>query len=160
MEQDCAKLAWKRISSWAVPCVAALAVAVYGWCASDAPAWQQACLHHLVKLYILSVQFMSCYGARRCPARRAARTDAVYKLQRGTHTSALHALATPEKRINARNCRRYSQSVSQAKLYVRRGALGKLLLEQCPTLHRPYWPAPLAFSAHLQTVLTGTPPLL
>eukprot|EP00892_Ulva_mutabilis_P003947 jgi/Ulvmu1/1924/UM012_0084.1 len=48
----------------------------------------------------------------------------------------------------------YFKSVAAPKLFLGSGPLAKLIVERCPTLQEPYWPAPLAFSAHAQTMLT------
>lgn len=52
-------------------------------------------------------------------------------------------------------CREYFKSVAAPKLFLGSGPLAKLIVERCPILQEPYWPAPLAFSAHAQTMLTG-----
>ena len=52
-------------------------------------------------------------------------------------------------------CRSYLQSSQQPRLYYKAGALGKLVVEQCPLLNSIYWPSPLAFSRDTQTCVTG-----
>ena len=52
-------------------------------------------------------------------------------------------------------CRSYLQSSQQPRLYYKAGALGKLVVEQCPLLNSIYWPSPLAFSRDAQTCVTG-----
>lgn len=54
-------------------------------------------------------------------------------------------------------CREYFKSVAAPKLFLGSGPLAKLIVERCPLLQEPYWPAPLAFSAHAQTMMTGVP---
>lgn len=49
---------------------------------------------------------------------------------------------------------RYTCSVARPQLYFKAGRLSKIVVERCPELMKPYLPAPLAISPHLQTMLT------
>lgn len=63
---------------------------------------------------------------------------------------------TPRKVSTRRN---YSRSTCATQLYFKPGALGKLVVESCPLLMSVYKPSPVAFSGHVQTLVTSALPL-